>query len=189
MTRQLNLMPAGALRRKAIAEATWLWSRVLLAAAAVCGALAAADIWQTQEVCQVRDALEAEYAPITQLRTDIRTLRSTINGLNDSQQLAIQLAIKQPMATLLGTLGQSAALAGGELFIERLTYDSRPAAPGGAGSHSLRLQGAARDSDAVARFADRLRQAALFHEVQLRSTGARVLASQPVTAFDLVCDF
>ncbi|MEN1682229.1 MAG: PilN domain-containing protein [Planctomycetota bacterium] len=189
MSRHLDLMPAGVLRRQAIGDATWLWSRVLLAAGAICGAVAATEVWRAQEASQVRAALEAEYAPITQLRADIRTLRSQIAGLHDTEKLAIELAIKQPMTTLLGRVGQSAAYAGGELFIERLGFNSRPSTPGSPGSQSLRLQGAARDSEAISRFADRLREAGLFSEVQLRSTGSRTLASQPVTAFDLTCDF
>lgn len=189
MTRQLNLMPNAAFRRQAVAQAIAFWSRVLLAALIVCGALVASQAWSSQEAKQVRDALEAQHEPVKQLRSDIRLLSARVAGLTSEKKLALELATNQPMVTLLGELGDATAYAGGELFVESLSFERRPSTTEAPAAQALQIQGAGRDNLSVTRFAEHLRSSGLFQEVQLTSTASRVLASQSMTAFEMECVF
>lgn len=187
MSRQLALMPDTALRRQVLGAASWFWGRVLLAAAVAAATLGGAEAWRCRAAIQARDALEAEHAPITQLKLEISALGSRIASLRQSEQLAIELAVRQPLTTLLARVGRSAAYAGGELFVEQFRFDRRRAATPEPSVSTLRLRGVARDTAAITRFAQRLRDAGLFRDVQLRYTASRMLARQPMTAFDLEC--
>ncbi|MEM9186841.1 MAG: PilN domain-containing protein [Planctomycetota bacterium] len=189
MSNRLDLMPAKARRRQTAKEAIALWSRVGCAATIFAAAAAGVELWNVQSATQVRNALEAQHAPIKQLRSDIIKLKGQVAGLTANEKLALDLATKKSLVTLIGNLGQAAAYAGGDLFIESLDYTRRPPVATASVQSVLTLEGAARDNLAITRFADRLRKSGLFNEVQLTSTGSRVLASQPVTAFELECAF
>ena len=188
-TRQLQLMPAVAIRRQAKGEAIWLWSRVLLVALVGCGATAALEALRCQTSRQQLQALEAQHAPIDQLRTDIHLLRAQIASLNSNEQLSLELASSRSMVSLLGQVGKAAAFAGGDLYVGAMSYERLDSLPGEAVVQGLEIQGEARDHMSVTRFVQGLRDAGMFSDVQLSSTESRQHQSQAVTAFELECAF
>lgn len=189
MVRALNLMPAAAVRRQALREATSFWSKVLGVSLLAMGGFISLQAWRAQEARQVRDALEAQHAPVNQVRNDTRLLRSRIASLSDTEQLALELAKKQPMVTLVGRIAEAVAYAGGDLYVDSLDFARRESTSEASEMQLLQLEGAARDNLSVTRFVEGLRSSGLFRDVQLTSTESRVLASQAATAFNLECVF
>ncbi|MEM6799463.1 MAG: PilN domain-containing protein [Planctomycetota bacterium] len=189
MNRQLHLMPASAVRRRAIHEGFAIWSRVFLAAALICAIAGAIEAWQCRKSGQVLAALENQHGPVKQLIGDIRMLRAEIERLTASEQLALELASTQSAVTLLAQIGRAAAYAGGDLFVESLDFERQPASQSNGNARVLRLEGVALNHLAATRFVEQLRETQMFAEVNLASTASRVLATQPATAFEVECVF
>jgi len=187
--RQLRLMPATAIRRQARGEATALWSRVLLVALVGCGATAGMEVLHRQSSRQQLQALEAQHAPIDQLRHEIRLLRSQISSLNSNEQLSLELASNRSMVSLLGQIGKATAFAGGDLFVSSMAFERSASLPGEQADLGLEIEGEARDHMSVTRFTEGLRNTGLFRDVQLSSTESKKNNTLAVTAFELECVF
>lgn len=190
----LNLMSSESIRRQALAEATRIW--ICLASLAAIGAalLVAGETWSAQKESQRLAALEAQHAPIRQLRSEIKELQTKISRLSSDQQLALELAANRSMVTLLGSLGTSAAAAGGDLYVASLKLERLEGLDATASGHVAQIEGICVDSLAVTRLADLLKETQLFSTVQITSSGSRQIQTrsaqtQAVTAFDLECRF
>ncbi len=187
MSRQLKLMPSTSLRRRAIHEARSLWLRVAIVVASIGGAVVAWEVWQCQQTAQHLAALEAQHKPVQQLASDIRVLKAKIDTLTADEQLALELASNQSMLTLVGQLGKATAYAGGDLFIESMEYERRPAAGSENATQVLNLEGAALNNLSVTRLVEHLRHSGIFRDVTLGSTASRMIAQQAAVSFQVEC--
>lgn len=190
----LNLMSSDSIRRQAVSEVTRVWIGIACAASVAAALLVAGETWRCQKESQRLAAVEAQHAPIKQLRTEIKDLKTKIDRLASDEQLALELAANRSMVTLLGNLGQSASAAGGDLYIAGLKLERIERLGNSSTSHIAQIEGICVDNLAVTRFADLLKETKLFSAVQITSTGVRQIQTrsaqtQAVTAFDLECQF
>jgi len=191
MKRSLNLMSSKACVREKVRRCSRFWLRTLTATLLVLLYLGVAQWWSCQQESQRRDALETQYEPFRQFKTENAKVRKKIKLLLAEEQVPLRLSEETPVAALFGLVGRVVASGEGQIHLEGLQMAHVPLAASGkgSGSRAVVLEGIGMHSKAVTEFADALRTQVPFTSVELASTEAVEINQAIRQAFTIECEF
>ncbi len=195
MNTHVNLLPLGFRRRQLLATRLRAWA-VIWTVAALAFGLAGWWCWTNSRAARDQLArLQRENAPVDDLKSEIVTMRAKLEAMQSRERATIRLADNRSMLTLLGRISQSAQACAGYVSVQQLRLEEKQQPPSGSKSdaasatHVVVLTGVGADQLAVAQFAANLRDAVIFRQVQLKSTGAVKLGDVDARAYTLECSF
>ena len=191
MKTHLNLLSHSFCRRQVAITRLRQWCVVWLVAAAVGGGVIWM-CWQSNgDQARQIEALERKYQPVAKQMREITILKEKLAELQVREKLTLELAQERPMLTLLGHVSQAASECGGKVSVQSFRLDQRR--QGGASElrdqNVLTLSGVGTDNLTVARFVVSLRDAGIFEQVQLKSTGVVSIGEKTGRAYVLECSF
>lgn len=186
MKTHLNLLPHRLIRRQAV----WAHLKVWVVVGAIALTLALGMSWQLAQTSlaarRKRDQLEEQYRPVTQAEADIKQMRIEIARLRQEQLIVLALANDEPALPLVGLVSRAARASESEVIVQHLSFTDNPNSPS---PRILSVQGMAKGTLAIARFAAKLRDSNAFASVDLKSTEVQTSEGGATHRYHLECVF
>lgn len=198
MKTHVNLLPLK-YRRIALARSLFLrWGAAWAAAVAVMAGI----LWMNASRCSHAEAdasaKEVLCKPLLATARANKQMRTQVNRFEHRETLVGQLKEDKPVLNLLAVVSSSARQCAGRITIRDLKFEQnaitvterRPAAPSpSVGPEAvLTIEGEALDNPAIAQFAAGLRDAALFRDVELKSSVKKASSQRQVHSFIVRCE-
>lgn len=198
MTTYKNLLPNSCRRRLLIKRSLRWWCACWTLTTAVCSGACALQYLSLRRGEETLKALEAEAAPLHELRRQTQRAARRLETLSNRESMLHALEKAGRPLKLLGIVSQSAAVNTGKMRITDLEMESTqerltgaPLGQSAAASSrrfvDLRLEGVSSDNLSVARFVDVMRSFGVFDSVNLQSTDDH--AEQQSHDFQLSCRY
>ncbi len=190
MSRHLNLMSAQARKHETARRCRRLWSKILVVVLLLLTPAGASKWWNCYRAKQLRTAASSQYEPIRQLKIENTRMKSRITAIRTNERAALALSVEKPVLALVGLASSAIAGRAGDVYLEQLEIEQDPIALGPSPTvATLALQGAGRDSRAIAELADSLRAAGTFDEVEVNTTEINGPRGELIHTFTIECDF
>ena len=198
MKTHVNLLPLK-YRRIALARSlVFRWGAAWAAAVAVMAGM----LWMHASRCSHAEAdvsaKEVLSKPLLATARANKRMRTQVHRFEHRETLVGQLKEDKPVLNLLAVVSTSARQCAGRITIRDLKFEQnampvterRPAAPSpSVGPEAvLTIEGEALDNLAIAQFAAGLRDAALFRDVELKSSVKKTSSQRQVHSFIVRCE-
>ncbi len=182
MKRSLNLIPIATQRKHAARRAVRICLSAIAMSSLACAVLLGIEWARGMAALQELQMLEAQYAPLSEIAKDQRSLVTQIAQLRGREQLSLRLSHHAHGVTLLGAVAQAVGESPESVYIERFEYDEEK-----PGVRSLNLAGSGVDGVSVAAFAARLRESEVFESVAIASSRPLVGGLPTLRRFEIEC--
>jgi len=191
MSRFVNLMSERAQTRDCWLRRSRQWARILAVVVGVLTLHTALNWWPIHKQSQLRVALESQYEPIRQLRTDNQGLKKRIGESTKLSHLELSLEKRTPATTLTGLVGKAVAESHGNLFLEKIDYQQKSPSGSATGDSKskLSLEGFATDPQTVRAFVELLTSSIPNASAETEHIETIEINQQPMQAFRIDCLF
>jgi len=191
MKRHLNLMSDSAQIRSVVRTRVFQWTLTCACFVVLLIPLLFAAWWPVHQESKSVASLEAQFAPIRELKIASRSFKEKIERVHAKEHATLTLAkIDTPVVTLLGIVSQAVANNPKGLVLEEIHFDQETrlseAAATGA-KPTLGIEGYGLDNSAIEQLSNSLQAALPFGKVTLKLAGSEVLYQQQVHRFSIHC--
>ena len=192
MTRHVNLMSRHARIRTELRRRTRQWACIIVTVALLLSPTLFVGWWSVHQNGQNLLTLEAEYDPIRQLKSAIKSYEQQIDRIRSEEATALKLAsLDTPVITLFGIVGGAFSESQGAVYLEHVEFRQNTLFSTQPDKFltTMTLEGRGVDDNAVHYLATKLQSVLPFASVQLSSLAPQPINQQPAQAFRIDCSF
>lgn len=174
------------------------WCAVWVAAIVLLAGVSWLNQRYYRRVCKTVAVKEVACKPITTASRDNKRMRDQVRRFEHHETLVGQLRDDKPALTALAAVSRCAELCEGQIVVRDLRFEQRTGrfysekqekeAIGSGSEGALTIEGDALDNVAIARFAAGLRDAALFRDVELKSSVGKPSSDRSIHSFIVRCE-
>jgi len=179
-----NLMSSSASRASAARIGLRLWAAVFTVVGILFSVAYSYASQAANEAAAQCASLEAQYEPITQAKDETRAAKKRIETLKQNEVFALNVAKPRPTLALVGAISAAAAQSVDKVYVRHFHYVS---AGQDADESILMVTGVGEDDAAVTQFVANLADAAVFANVEMKSSNAKRDGENVVREFILQC--
>ena len=198
MKTHVNLLPLKYRRAALIRSLLVRWCAVWFGAVAILAGMYSLNASGYRNTAADVTAKEAQCRPILTTAKANRGIRTEVRRFEHRETLVGQLREDKPALNFLAVVGNGARQSAGRVVIRDLQFEQNTAKGSGARDAKssmsdrpeavLTIEGEALDNLAIAQFAAGLRDAGLFHDVELKSSVKKASSPRQVRTFVIRCE-
>ncbi len=186
----INLLPFDYLQHQLIRRRIVQWACVWIIVAGAMVVVAWIDHAEYAAMSRRLATLKQEYEPVKQLKQETHSLRAQLNDIQRRESIMLQLAVRQPVLTILGAVSQAAHDCDGHVAVTALAVNAlRAASREQQHDNLVGIEGIADSDAAISQFASGLRKLGIFQQVSLKKTTDREISGTKVRSYGIDCKY